>query len=480
MQVIDESGGAYEPVMLRDGNQITRRTADGVHTAAMGADPHPLVVPPPPPPPPPASDGLVGRVRIVGGDSHFEDDTGERLLLGTTHGHGLHLYRDQRDQCLRELDAFVGRYQSVRCWMTHGWYQRAWAGHETTPVDFIARNGSQVLAWPDYEDVVVGYAQALQDRGLRLFWSCGDLQIFQRPRSEWADPDDFDHPVPDEAACSQWARRNGELLRPFRNLIVKADTNEAWQNWLGDDEPAPEDIDRVVIDPLAEGYGQSFIKLRSANFEGEEMPALDEWARDLTQKHGYGDNDDVVGTIRHARGIFYTGDGPIPQIRLGVESEPRVIDGAEAACLLAASNLISGFAYVFHTNAGVSPWLLDVRQSSGFDEVPGVLKVLPRDVQSRYRTIVHGGEGQTLSPFTDHDNFPSDIERRVDSSLADNGDFVTIVHSDNGFTRLRAKWPVRFTIYTPGTWDHHDFVMAEDEVLPLFYSVGRILVGRRD
>ena len=405
--------------------------------------------PEPEPEPEPQPGMIQGDLRVIT-DSHFADDTGEMLPLRATYGPGLERMRSDLAQCGRELDAFAqAGYQGVRTWFTLGWYE-FWRGHEVPPIGFTARDGVHVPAWHEYEHVVVDFAEALRVRGMRLFWSCGDLQMFD-----------------DDAACSAWARRCGELLADS-GVVVAADVNEAWQNWIGDARPSPVEIDDVVIDPFSEGYRKPFIRLCSAS--DEDHASLDRWARDTSQKHGHrGDTaEDHVTVIRHARGINYDDDGH-PRVRLGWESEPPgpdidrqghqgmgPINNVEAQCLLAVANYMAPYAFVWHSHRGVLPWKGPIEDQPGFLEVPRVRSLLPPDLASAYRLITHGGKTHE-SPFTDVDGFPESANRRVDSVLSDGGRFVTLVYDETGRTVLQALWNVSFVLYTPHTHDAHPF-----------------------
>ena len=422
-----------------------------------------------------ASHPLLGKVTATG-DSHFADATGEVLPLGATYGPGLERMRSAPAQCLQELDDFAAAgYQFVRTWFTLGWYP-FWRGHEVAPHDFVGKDGAHITAWADYDQVVTDYAAALTDRGLRLFWSCGDLQMFDG---------DLD-------ACARWAKHVGGLLSPDPNLVIFADVNEAWQNWVTNSEPSPDDIDRFVIEPLKAGYGSDFIALRSAGpGDGETVESLDRWAGDISQKHGSrgGFRGDFVTVIRHSRGINY-GDPDSPSMRLGIESEPAgsdidreghrgmgPINSPEALSLNCAANFMAPYAYVSHTHRGVKPWVGPISAQPGFHEVPRVREMLPADLMSAYRKIVHGG--LTTSPFTDAEGFPEEDHRRIDSVLADDGRFVTLVYSTNGKTQLQARWALSFLIYTPHTGEAHPFTMQRGDVLDLEYQEGRLLVGQR-
>ena len=188
--------------------------------------------------------------------------------------------------------------------------------------------------------------------------------------------------------------------------------------------------------------------------------------------------------MRHARGIFYDENGgvEIPDLRLGIESEPtgpkasvRELTDPEALCLLAVSNFTGNFGYVYHSGAGVRAWNWNtIDEMPGFAAVPRVHRYLPPDLMSAYTVRLHGG--LPGSPLTDADGFPG--ENRVDSVVTEDGRrFVTLVYGEDGYTRLLARVPVRFSIMTPDTGEAHAFTLQAGESLDVYYRAGRVLVG---
>ena len=108
-------------------------------------------------------------------------------------------------------------------------------------------------------------------------------------------------------------------------------------------------------------------------------------------------------------------------------------------------------------------------------EVPRVASYLPNDLMSSYVHIYHGGRQE--SPLTDADGFPDG--NRVDSVVTDDGSrFVSLVYGPNGYTRLLARVDVEFSIITPDTGESHSFTLLAGSTLEVYYTAGRILVGR--
>ena len=432
----------------------------------------------PEPSPPLVPGQIYGALRAVPG-SHFADDVGPVLPLGITYGWGLGQYRADPDACLHQLDTIAtAGYEFVRTWFSLGWYPY-WRGHEVAPIAFTGQDDVRVEAWPDYDDMVAGYCRALDERALRLFWSCGDLQMFDR----------------NEAQLTTWAQTVGQVIAVAApGVMIFADVNEAWQNWLYDSEPDdPADLDRLVIDPLVDAYALPCLRLRSAY--SEEIVDLDRWGRPpLWQKHGHRGHfeQDHVSAIRHARGITYDEGHGRPVSRLGVESEPggpsRDLIGAdvmgpietpEALCLLAVANFMAPAAFVFHTHRGVRSWLGPIADEPGFEVVPNVRRHLPDDLQSAFRLIVHGNRDE--SPLTDADGFPEAADRRIDSVVAaDDGRFVTLVYSLARHTRLRAVRALSCRIIVPDTGEYDDVTMTANAELDLEYACGRLIIGRLD
>lgn len=431
----------------------------------------------PAPPPPPPSDhpdpihGTLTVMRSLDDAAHFHDHEGELLPVGATWFGALEQRRSDPDAYSRTLRAMTAAgYQFTRVLFAVGGGDGYWNGHEVAPHAFTATDGHHVVGWSDYDDQVKGLGREFAEAGLQVFVSCGGLQSVMGG---------------DLSLTRDWARRVGGLLRESGVSIAFVDVNEAWQNWTTNTEPTPDDVNAYVIEPLLEAYGRDALDLRSAPPEGEVAEAFDRWAGSrLIQKHGHRGHftGDSTSPVRHARGIYYDEQGgvAIPQKRVGIESEPvgpgssgLSLESPEALALLAAANFIGGFAHVFHSGYGVRHWLGTIEAQPGFDVVPRVRNVLPDDLHSAFNTITHGGLAQ--SPFTDAQGFPT--ENRVDSVLASDGRFVTLVYGDGGFSRIKANEDVQFTIYTPDTLDGYSFEIDKGTLLDITYMAGRILVG---
>jgi hypothetical protein len=414
-------------------------------------------------------DGELRAVEVLSRGGHFEHDLGEVLPVGLTYFGALEQRKFFPAEYQRQVAAIAAAgYQYARVLFAVGG-DPYWTGHEVPPHDITTADGVRIPGWPDYEEQVVGLGRDFAAAGLQLFVSSGDLaNVFDGS--------------PDQVA--RWARRVGELLRVSGARVAFVDVNEAWQNWVTGPAPSPDEVNRYVIQPFLEGYGMPTIALRSAAFGGEGTGALNRWAGDIVQKHGHrGDYpQDHTSAVRHARGVFYAGDGPIPDKRVGVESEPvgpgasgNSLDGPEAIALLAAANFTGGFAFTFHSSAGVRAWLGEtIDEMPGFAAVPRVHRYLPPNLMSAYTVRLHGGRSE--SPLTDADGFPG--QNRVDSVLTEDGRrFVTLVYGEDGYTRLLARVAVRFSIITPDTGEAHSFTMQAGDTLEVSYSAGRVLVG---
>jgi len=427
----------------------------------------------PSPPRLPLPAGMIQGQLQPDGDQRFIDDRGPLLPIGCTYGWGLGQCRNTHANCVNQLDEIAGSgYQYVRTWFSLGYYPY-WRGHEVAPVSFVAQDGIDVPGWGNYYDAVRRYCDMLSERGLQLFWSCGDLQMFSSQGI---------------GRMREWSYNCGRTIASTGCRIAFADVNEAWQNWITDSEPDPEDIDQNVINPLSDGYGKPFIKLRSANFHGEEKQGVDRWARDLSQVHGHRGNyeNDFVTAVRHAWNRGYEGDY---KIRLQIESEPGgpnkdggspvmgPLYNEEGLCLLAAANFIAGSAYVFHSHRGVQSWIGKINEEPGFYSVPRVRNILPDDLHLQYRQYSHGNSPD--SPFTDDEGFPDGSERRIDTVQTNEGHFVSLVYDRSGRTVLRMRENVQFICYTPDSGEGHSFKFMSGETLPIHYDKGRILVGKR-
>ena len=459
------------------GQPIERERVDDLpagHWPLNSPDPTPPAENDPLVEPPVVAVSPVGALTTVG-HSHFTYADGREVLpIGATYMWGLGKLRRDRDAALRDLDQIASAgFEWIRSLFALGWYAY-WRGSEICPTSFVSREGSAIDAWPDYDERVDEYVRALHARGLGLFWSAGDLQM-------WSGRED---------AMRAWARSTGEVIGAAApGVLVAADVNEAWQNWITDREPAPSEVDRLVIDPLHAGYGGDFLRLRSAP-PGEEVHELDAWSRDIWQKHGHRGFhvDEHVSAIRHAWSINYDEAG-VPRNRLGFESEPAgpsmdlpAVSNVygpqtrpEALCLLAIANYLTGAAYCWHSHRGVQCWLGPLSAEAGFASVPAARELLPEDLHSAFTQLVHGGRND--SPFRDGDGFPPDDDRRIDSALSTDGRFVTLVYSAAPGTLLQARRSVEGQVIVPHTGEATDLALNAGESIDLAYECGRLIVG---
>jgi len=476
MEIKDESGGKFEAVMYSDGNLVSRRVSDGRLVGAMGVvPPEPEPEPEPEPPSVPIDHphpirGSLRAVNVASDGAYFADDYDEMLPVGLTWFGALEQRRSDPQAFQRTLEAVVDAgYQYARVLFAVAGGGNYWNGHEVAPHDCTTTDGVSVRGWDDYDEQVIGLGRDFAAAGLQVFVSSGGLQ------------DVF---AGDLDKTATWATRLGGLLDESGVYVCFADVNEAWQNWVTGSEPSPDDVYRYVISPFLDGYWQKpVIALRSAPYSGETVEGFNLWAGEVIQKHGHRGHfpQDHVAAVRHSRGIYYTGEGAIPDKRLGIESEPvgpgasvNTLDGEEALALLAVANFVGGFAFVYHSARGVRWWHGPIEQQPGFLSVPNVRSYLPEDLMSSYTTILHGG--LSASPLTDADGFPD--ENRVDSVVTEDGRrFVSLVYGQNSYTRLLANVAVRFSIITPDTGESHRFTLRPGETLDIDYRAGRVLVG---
>lgn len=123
----------------------------------------------PPPTPPPTGDWtpvapLRGYLR-KGPNATFADDGGPRSVRACSYFPALRIFRDSRDECLRNLDRIIGKWQAVRVF----WHLAdPWApfGRDVRP------------SWSNFDEVFTGFLAACWERQIRVSLTSGDHQFF--------------------------------------------------------------------------------------------------------------------------------------------------------------------------------------------------------------------------------------------------------------------------------------------------------------
>jgi hypothetical protein len=124
--------------------------------------------------PPPARLGLkpiVGYLRSAPNIT-IGDDTGPRIIGVCSWFPALRIFRDDRDEALRQMDRIVGRWQGARVFwhLGHPW----WTDHG------LGVNPD----WPDFEHLFRTFLEEMWARELRVSLTCGDMQYLPTSRHE--------------------------------------------------------------------------------------------------------------------------------------------------------------------------------------------------------------------------------------------------------------------------------------------------------
>lgn len=310
---------------------------------------------------------------VRAGAHGWRDARGTRPILGASWFPALRILRDDPQRfaaTLAKLQAWGVSVVRTFAFVAHPDY---WESRGRSVLATDTTDGRQ--AWPDYDTLVVTFAQALRDLGMAWFVTAGDLQYSRDPGGVYR-------------RVIETLERAGLL-----DVVAVGDVNEPWQNGTGgDDNPQ-----------LAARWLQPFAARGLAWSPGCS------WQEDATYAarvnapvetmHGPGNPHDLM--VRHIYNHRHEG---ARWARALMQGEPRGpgrdvsagrVDAQGWIALAAAMSAMTGQLYVLHTSRGIrdldddDPW---ETFAPYFQRSAAMLSHLP---QSDVVLTAHGGRGGT-------------------------------------------------------------------------------------
>lgn len=415
---------------------------------------------------------LQGRVRVDG--RVWLDDVGPALYT-TCHAMELFSAATRRFADVEaQLDAIAPYYPVIRVCDSLGWYDY-WQGREVGSVAYTAREGYRVEVTSDYFGYVVRFLQACQARGLKVFWSRGDLQMYGGITG-------IENHV--RAVC-RTIREHG-----LQDVIECMEVvNEPRFN--GFSQHRPEDARRVAAVIRQELPGT----LVCHGENSEEPEDAKAWMRgaDVASIHGHrpGQYHDVLRHIfssrREALGSSIAGKqgepfGPGDDVSGTRHHGPELgrSDDVEFLCMAAAVSFISQQQWTYMSGYGVR-WKGPIHEQPGFKEVAAVSTVFDPGMFGWHLT--RGGLAE--NPWKSASGYHGDAgvtygPHRVDSAVAGDGRYATAVYAGVAPYVIAAQFPVTYKVIHPATLQvEQEGAVNVGETLRLEYRIGRIIVGQR-
>jgi hypothetical protein len=429
--------------------------------------------------PEPIPPGALGRYALAGivqaTPRGWKDAAHTRPILGASWFPALRILRDDPARFTATLDRLQSwGVQMVRSFLfvTHPAY---WPGREVLATDAVDPQTRREIgeAWPDFDRVLVAYASALGQRGMRAFLTAGDLQYSPAPAHVYA--------------RAHAALKGAGLL----HVVGFVDVNEPWQNGTGGDDPArgaawlrPFAAEGIPWSPGAHSAGD------------EDLNAM--WrpaGAPVETVHGPGGREHMVRHIFNHRfeGVGFAvalaqGEprGPGADVSAGRVNETGWI--ALAGCMAG----MTGQLYVLHCSRGIrdrdddDPW---ESFAPYFLRTRAMLDRLP---WARVAGTGHGGRGGTnveaLFASTRPDGaFHGDREgivgefHRCDSVRYESGEVAALLYGGTGVRSAKVVRPI-----TGAFFDTHGREIRSVQLLNIGDVVtfenagdGILFVGRR-
>ena len=422
--------------------------------------------------------GLQGHLRIDG--LTFADDTGPVLPVFAHAGDLLSKWLRDPVFAESQMDALaVAGYHGARVWFQLGNGSDApckpgdfWIGREVGPIQT-----------PNYWDQVGQFLLAMQARNLRLIWSQGD-------------PGQTGHTMSDREAYARQAANVARQVDGTGHIAVFFDAgNEAWQN---------DGVDRFFHDSNPDGvknmarFVSAFTAaggtaLTSTTSPPSEDPAdMDRYTPSgvsLWDVHSWRGGH-ARDKRRHIFTLPYENGGP-RSCKVGIGSEPpgngALVSASEykdeldheAMALLGAMSLIARTAHCWFSGEGVKLQVECPTEGlcgmQGFDSVPRLAALLPRDVMT-YGKLHHSGDtwrGTRVFALPANDD-----TIRIDGAIAPDGHFAYVADGDEGHRTLPVERGFEGSIIHPGTGEVHPFSGAAGARLDVEWTRGRVIVGQ--
>ena len=289
----------------------------------------------------PAHVGIEPLVCPIGADHEgWWDQGGVKPLFGASWFPALRILRDDPERAEDTLDLLASwGVQVVRSFIfvCHPDY---WGGREVVAVD---APGAGLYAWPDFDALVVRYAQMLRERGMAWFVTAGDLQLA----------------TDQEGAYRR--TRDALLAEGLLDVVCFVDVNEPWQNGTDGDNPQ---IGASWVKPFAD-YGVLWSPGAHSSSDGDLTAMAMVVGAPVETIHGPGGTDLMV---RHIFNHRY--EGPQGALALS-QGEPRGpgedvsagrVNETSWVALAAAMACLTGQLYILHCSRGIrdrdddDPW----------------------------------------------------------------------------------------------------------------------------
>lgn len=405
--------------------------------------------------PSPTAAPLVGRLRIDGGA--FVDDTGPVLPVGCHLGDGFSHYVRRPDDIRAGLARIAAAgYGFVRTWFVLG-------RPDGSPDDYWA--GREVGPWPmphptpDYWGRLEGFVRDAAAVGLKVHLAAGELFVSEAERRQLFD-----------GLAALMTRVGSERFVLIEGLNEARDTGE----------PDPTVVEALVRRVRAV-HPRNLYAL-SAYSGHEEHDLLAAWTptwMEHYQVHGFRGGH-VWDKTRHifslgyehpVRRLGWQGEPAGPGDRVSATDHQQELDD-ESLALMAATAALARQAWCYMSGPGVIWASAPLAAMPGFESVPRLVAMLPRDLM-RYERLAHGGDrwaGQRVVAAAG--------TLRCDHAIDRDGAFVVAIYGPPGAYDVRVERGFEGALIHPGSGRSTPVDGAPGDVLTLTFERGRLLVGR--
>lgn len=426
------------------------------------------------PPPPDQGPRIVGRLVVdrSGQWPILRDEKGPVILRFCSYFLALRDCRTDFDRFRRTLDAIGPRWQGARIFCGVGGATRwgadgqGWRGLEIAPVAFTNDRGESIGVWRDFDDVVHRALTEFTARGLGVFLTGGDYQyLFPGGEGETAH-----------------TRRMGRLTKPHGDTVRFYETaNERWQN--AHDGHSTERA-AALLKAFAEENPQPLGLLSSHPPPFEELAALREWSKPpaaLVTKHGT--RQPFEKAVRRSFNIGYERVQTGQLAQAVIDGEPT---GPGEDVYLPTENRHELFGiYVMNAIRGGSVMLTGggirgkqpIDEGWGFNELPPLLDLIPRDVV-RWRLVAgHNSDAPVYAEqFADSGAGPHRVDGATDGTRV-----ASVVYGGTGQWRIRSRWSMKYRVVSAAGPGSERTVSEGGQLADLTDAsqVARLVIGER-